>query len=66
MINRAFYRGGGAYLVGLAIREGGDGVGLPLAFCLRHEGERGSRSMPCSSAKRICRFFSHTRVRISE
>jgi isocitrate dehydrogenase kinase/phosphatase len=41
MINRAFYRGGGAYLVGLAIREGGDGVGLPLAFCLRHEGERG-------------------------
>jgi isocitrate dehydrogenase kinase/phosphatase len=41
MINRAFYRGGGAYLVGRAIRDGGDGVGLPLAFCLRHEGERG-------------------------
>ena len=38
MINRAFYRGGGAYLVGRAIR---DGVGLPLAFCLRHKGERG-------------------------
>ncbi len=41
MINRAFYRGGGSYLVGRAIRDGGDGVGLPLAFCLRHEGERG-------------------------
>jgi isocitrate dehydrogenase kinase/phosphatase len=41
MINRAFYRGGGAYLVGRAIRDGDDGVGLPLAFCLRHEGERG-------------------------
>jgi isocitrate dehydrogenase kinase/phosphatase len=41
MINRAFYRGGGAYLVGRAIHDGGDGVGLPLAFCLRHEGERG-------------------------
>jgi len=40
MINRAFYRGGGAYLVG-AISDGGNGVGLPLAFCLRHEGERG-------------------------
>src|SRR5204863_3159350 len=44
MIKRAFYRGGGAYLVGRAIRDGGDGgdgVELPLAFCLRHEGERG-------------------------
>jgi isocitrate dehydrogenase kinase/phosphatase len=41
MINRAFYRGGGAYLVGRAIRDGGDDVALPLAFCLRHEGERG-------------------------
>jgi isocitrate dehydrogenase kinase/phosphatase len=41
MINRAFYRGGGAYLVGRAIREGDDGVALPLAFCLRHENERG-------------------------
>lgn len=41
MINRAFYRGGGAYLVGRAIRDGGDGVGLPLAFCLRHESDRG-------------------------
>jgi isocitrate dehydrogenase kinase/phosphatase len=41
MINRAFYRGGGAYLVGRAIRDDGDGVGVPLAFCLRHEGERG-------------------------
>jgi isocitrate dehydrogenase kinase/phosphatase len=41
VINRAFYRGGGAYLVGRAIRDGGDGVALPLAFCLRHEGERG-------------------------
>jgi len=41
MINRAFYRGHGAYIVGRAIRDGGDGVGLPLAFCLRYEGERG-------------------------
>lgn len=41
MINRAFYRGGGAYLVGRAIRDGGDGVALPLAFCLRHESDRG-------------------------
>jgi isocitrate dehydrogenase kinase/phosphatase len=41
MINRAFYRGGGAYLVGRAIGDGGDDVALPLAFCLRHEGERG-------------------------
>ncbi len=41
MINRAFYRGGGSYLVGRAIRDRGDGVALPLAFCLRHEGERG-------------------------
>ena len=41
MINRAFYRGNGAYIVGRAIRDGGDGVGLPLAFCLRYEGERG-------------------------
>jgi isocitrate dehydrogenase kinase/phosphatase len=41
VINRAFYRGGGAYLVGRAIRDGGDGVALPLAFCLRHEGGRG-------------------------
>jgi len=38
MINRTFYRGGGAYLVGRAIRGG---LGLPLAFCLRHESERG-------------------------
>ena len=41
MINRPFYRGGGAYLVGRAISDGGNGVGLPLAFCLRHEGESG-------------------------
>ena len=41
MINRAFYRGHGAYIVGRAIRDGEDGVGLPLAFCLRCEGERG-------------------------
>jgi isocitrate dehydrogenase kinase/phosphatase len=41
MINSAFYRGGGAYLVGRAIRDGDDGVGVPLAFCLRHERERG-------------------------
>src|SRR5207248_497814 len=38
MINRTFYRGGGAYLVGRAIRGG---LGLPLAFCLRHESEHG-------------------------
>ena len=41
MINRALDRGGGACLVGRAIRDGGYGVALPLAFCLRHEGERG-------------------------
>jgi isocitrate dehydrogenase kinase/phosphatase len=41
MINSAFYRGGGAYLVGRAIRDGDDGIGVPLAFCLRHERERG-------------------------
>jgi isocitrate dehydrogenase kinase/phosphatase len=41
MINRAFYRGGGAYLVGRAMRDNGNRVELPLAFCLRHEGERG-------------------------
>src|SRR5439155_5189853 len=41
MINRAFYRGRGAYLVGRAIRDGGDGVGLPLAFCVRHPDESG-------------------------
>ena len=42
MINSAFYRGRGAYLVGRAVRDGDDGVGLPLAFCLRHERERGT------------------------
>src|SRR5207245_7788520 len=41
MINRAFYRGGGSYLVGRAVRDRGDDVALPLAFCLRHEDERG-------------------------
>jgi isocitrate dehydrogenase kinase/phosphatase len=41
MINRAFYRGGGAYLVGRARRDNGNSIELPLAFCLRHEGERG-------------------------
>ena len=42
MINRGvFYRGRGAYLVGRAIRDGGDDVGLPLAFCLRHPDRSG-------------------------
>src|SRR5207249_4051286 len=41
MINRAFYRGRGAYLVGRAIRDGGDGVGLPLACCVRRPDESG-------------------------
>jgi isocitrate dehydrogenase kinase/phosphatase len=36
MISSAFYRGHGAYFVGRAIRDGDDGPGLPLAFCLRH------------------------------
>lgn len=41
MIKCAFYRGGGAYLVGRVISDVADGVALPLAFCLRHEDERG-------------------------
>jgi isocitrate dehydrogenase kinase/phosphatase len=41
LINRAFYRGPGAYILGRALREGGDGIGLPLALCLRCDDERG-------------------------
>ena len=66
MINRAFYRGGGAYLVGRALRDGGDGVAFLWPFVCAMKVNAASRSMPCSSAKRIYRFFSHTRVRISE
>jgi isocitrate dehydrogenase kinase/phosphatase len=39
MLGSAFYRGRGAYLVGRVFR--GEGEPLSLAFCLRHEDERG-------------------------
>jgi isocitrate dehydrogenase kinase/phosphatase len=41
MIGSVFYRGHGAYFVGRAIRDGDDGPGLPLAFCLRHPSQSG-------------------------
>ena len=66
MINRAFYRGNGAYLVGRAIRDGGDGVGLPVAFCLRHEGERGITLDAVLFGEADLSILSHTRVRIFE
>src|SRR5947207_15241192 len=63
MINRAFYRGGGAYLVGRAIRDGDDGVGLPLAFCLRHEDERGiTLDAVLFSEADLSILFSYTRA----
>jgi isocitrate dehydrogenase kinase/phosphatase len=63
MINRAFYRGGGAYLVGRAIRDGGDGVGLPLAFCLRHASERGiTLDAVLFSEADLSILFSYTRA----
>jgi isocitrate dehydrogenase kinase/phosphatase len=40
MIGSVFYRGRGAFLVGRANRDGDDAA-LPIALCLRHEGERG-------------------------
>jgi isocitrate dehydrogenase kinase/phosphatase len=42
MVSSVFYRGRGAYVVGRAICDGNDDAALPLAFCLRHEDERGS------------------------
>jgi isocitrate dehydrogenase kinase/phosphatase len=41
MIDRAFYRGPGAYILGRAIRNDDDRIGLPLAFCLRCDDQRG-------------------------
>lgn len=41
MVGSVFYRGCGAYVVGCAVRDRDDNAALPLAFCLRHENERG-------------------------
>jgi isocitrate dehydrogenase kinase/phosphatase len=41
MVGSVFYRGCGAYIVGCAIRDGDDENALPVAFCLRHDDERG-------------------------
>jgi isocitrate dehydrogenase kinase/phosphatase len=41
MIGTTFYRGRGAFFVGRTICEDNQSAGLPLAFCLRHEAERG-------------------------
>jgi isocitrate dehydrogenase kinase/phosphatase len=43
IIGSFFYRGRGAYFVGRAITSEEKGARLPLALCLRHEGESGIR-----------------------